>query len=124
MTKELVEKYARLLNEFNLEDTFERSERGGLLSFLSKPNLTESKLAELVRDLMIRTETKGNGYLTKRTDRWVVYIEDFESGGTIRANFSDSTKRRLKEIRREVTLNNLKKYPDLYKWAVEYSKQY
>ena len=112
MTNDLVMKYSALFEQFE-SDYY--NYRDGLVSFLSRPDITESVLEELVADFKRRRGTSDDGYMSKDTDWFVMYVEAFERRGTIRADHSPEDRRKFREYCKKTRRNDLmERYPEIY----------
>ncbi len=107
MTDAVVQKYAKLLDEFDFKDEFSTKERTGLEAFLKRQDITPESLANLVADFRSRAESTG--YMTKETDRWIIYIDGFEQFGTINTRPHEREScTNDRELRRQLALTRLK----------------
>ena len=102
MTDDLLVKYAALFKQFEPQYYHYRD---GLMMFLSRHDITEPVLEELVADYKIRRGTPDDGYMKKATDWFVMYVESFERRGTIRVNHTPEQiqefREHCKRVRRE-----------------------
>ena len=88
MTIELVNKYARLIEE--LDKPHERDEKAGLVAFLQRTDITEYTLAKHIAAYTQSVEY-GNGELMDFHHpiyHWIIYIEAFERKGTLQCPIS------------------------------------
>jgi hypothetical protein len=86
MTEDLIIKYGRLLAEFSPTE-FGQQERKGLLSFLSRNDMTDEGIAKLVNEFRTGLERQKlyASYFEDPVFHWIIYIEAFERKGSIKS---------------------------------------
>ena len=90
MTEELVRRYAKVLDELGNTTEWERTERAGLLAYLSRSDLTLSDITAKIEQYSTYVEAgKSEADYARHPElKWIIYLAAFEKKGTILGKMS------------------------------------